>query len=143
VWKKSCVVSQSNTITSTMADPSDPSTNPCVNELQTAAACILADVENCVCMEDNFLEVFPTAVESSFREVLTTQNPADPNFCQATNDKLCEFLQVAGSCCCTREVIEYSACILVSSDSTNGEDYFIVNAKHLTNGISRLRLKTW
>jgi hypothetical protein len=124
-----------------MADPSDPSNNPCATELQVADACILAEIENCVCLGQNFLEVLPTALESSFRQVLTTQNPADPNFCQATNDKLCEFL-ATGSCCCTREVIEYSACILVSSDSINGEDYFIVNAKHLTNRLSHLRLKT-
>jgi hypothetical protein len=105
---------------STMADPSDP----CATEIQAADTCILADVENCVCLEETFLETFPTEVESSFQAFLATQDPADPLFCQATNDNLCEFLQAAASCCCIREVTEYSACILVSSDSANG-NYFI------------------
>jgi hypothetical protein len=101
-----------------MADPPfDPLTNPCATEIEVADACILADIDTCVCLEENFLEVFPVDVDSSFREFLATQDPADPSFCQATNDNLCEFLQTAASCCCTREVTEYSACILVSSDS--------------------------
>jgi hypothetical protein len=134
--EKSFVVSHFHRL-STMADPSfppdgsdpadpanpfDDTTNPCINELETAEVCIFYDAENCYCMGEAFLEVFPVAVENSFRKVLAISSPGDPDFCQATNDNLCEFLQTSAACCCTKEVTEYSACILVSSDSaTKGE----------------------
>jgi hypothetical protein len=73
-----------------MADASNPLTNPCLTDLNLANECIQADPKSCGCFVQPFLTTFPAEVETSFREVLASQNPDDPDFCQATNDNICE-----------------------------------------------------
>jgi hypothetical protein len=73
-----------------MADASLAETNPCVVELEAANTCIAADTATCTCFNQPFSTTFPADFEAAFRQTLAFYPPDSPDFCDASNEKVCE-----------------------------------------------------
>ena len=69
--------------------------NPCDVELQRSRTCVQMDVRCAACLSaENFLEDFPTFVDTEFRKALASvSSPTVEGFCDDAHSRLCDYHQ--------------------------------------------------
>jgi hypothetical protein len=87
-----------------MADPS------CAGQLATANACVSGDPATCSCFTQPFLTSFPAEVSGAYRKTMAFEVPGTPAFCDKVNANVCTQFETSASCCCGKEITEYSKC---------------------------------
>jgi LPXTG-motif cell wall-anchored protein len=106
--------------------------DPCAAQLASANSCVSGDPGTCSCFTQPFMESFPTEVSGAYRKTMAFEVPGTPEFCAKANFNVCTQFETTGSCCCGKEVTEYTKCTFTST--LNGQ-FGVTDCEHTGCGL--------
>jgi hypothetical protein len=89
------------------------SKNPCAELLRLANICVQVDPQACLSCFDpvTFQASLPQKTSLEFYKAMADAAPSDPTFCDAANEKVCEYYTSSQFCCCQEETTAYRQCL--------------------------------